>query len=62
MNDLPNPLTDAARERLIKQLGDGMVEAKSEYARLVLWQQMRVLIAQRSTAQVARMEKQKGLR
>lgn len=55
-------MTDSERERRIKELGDAMVAAGSEYARSVLWQQMRALIAQRSRAQVARMERQKGLR
>lgn len=54
-------VTDAEREQRIKELGEAMVAAESEYARGVLWQQMRALIAQRSAKQVARMERQKGL-
>jgi hypothetical protein len=57
-----NAVTDAEREQLIRELGDAMVRATSEYARRVLWQQMRALIRQRSRAQVARMERQRGLR
>jgi hypothetical protein len=57
-----NAVTDAEREQLIRGLGDAMVRATSEYARRVLWQQMRALIRQRSRAQVARMERQRGLR
>jgi hypothetical protein len=63
---MPSPpldsLTDATREARIRELGEAMVRADSEYARNVLWQQMRALIAGRSRAQVTRMEKQKGLR
>lgn len=55
-------MTDQERETRIKELGDAMVRATSEYARGVLWQQMRSLISQRSRAQVTRMERQKGLR
>lgn len=55
-------VTDAEREQRIKDLGEAMVAAESEYARSVLWQQMRALIAQRSRRQVTRMEQQKGLR
>ena len=55
-------MNDAEREQRIKELGEAMVAAESEYARGVLWQQMRALVAQRSSKQVARMEKQKGLR
>jgi hypothetical protein len=55
-------MTDSEREARIKDLGDAMVRADSEYARQVLWQQMRALIAQRSPTQVARMERRKGLR
>lgn len=55
-------MTDSEREQRIKDLGEAMVAAESEYARAVLWQQMRALIAQRSRRQVARMEQQKGLR
>jgi hypothetical protein len=55
-------MTDAQREQRIKELGDAMVRAGSEYARAVLWEQMRELIAQRSPQQVARMERRKGLR
>lgn len=55
-------VTDAEREQRIRDLGEAMVAAESEYARAVLWQQMRALIAQRSRRQVARMEQQKGLR
>lgn len=54
--------SDADLERRIKELGDAMVRADSEYARQVLWQQMRTLIAQRTPKQVARMERAKGLR
>jgi len=62
VSDVPKNLTDDERERRIKELGEAMVSAGSEYARGVLWQQMRSLIAQRSRTQVARMERQKGLR
>lgn len=55
-------VTDAEREQRIKELGDAMVQAPSEYARGVLWSQMRALIAQRSRSQVARMERQRGLK
>lgn len=55
-------MTDAEREERIKELGDAMVRATSEYARQVLWPQIRVLIAQRSPRQVRRMERAKGLR
>ena len=55
-------MNDLEREQRIKELGDAMVRADSEYARYVLWQQMRELIAQRTPKQVARMERAKGLR
>jgi hypothetical protein len=57
-------VTDLEREReqRIKELGDAMVNAASQYARGVLWQQMRSLIAQRSRSQVTRMERQRGLK
>jgi hypothetical protein len=55
-------MTDAEREQRIKELGQAMVDAPSAYARQILWDKMRTLIAQRSRGQVARMERQKGLR
>lgn len=55
-------MNDQEREQRIKELGDAMVRADSEYARHVLWEQMRALIAQRTAKQVARMERSKGLR
>ena len=55
-------MNDTEREQRIKELGDAMVRADSEYARHVLWQQMRELIAQRTPKQIQKMERQRGLR
>lgn len=62
MTDLPNPLTDAERERRIELLGHALVLEPDLVKRARMWSEMRELINGRSRAQVIRMERQKGLR
>jgi uncharacterized small protein (DUF1192 family) len=53
---------DQVREKRIQELGVKLCVAETLEERIALWSQLRAEIARRSPAQVARMEKQKGLR
>jgi hypothetical protein len=55
-------MTDAEREQRIEQLGHLLVLESTLVERARMWREMRDLILHRSAKQVARMEKQKGLR
>lgn len=61
MNELPNPLTDGEREKLIDDLGRQMIAATDTAQRMRIWRALRELILGRSQLQVARMERKKGL-
>lgn len=53
---------DQTREKRIQELGVKLCVADTVEERISLWSQLRAEIAKRSPGQVARMEKQKGLR
>lgn len=56
------PMTDAEREQVIAQHQAAMLAAQDDDARRKHWQAMAHEIGQRSAAQVARMECERGLR
>jgi hypothetical protein len=53
---------DARRERLIADLAFLMLESRNRAERYDLWNELQKRIAERSPAQIARMERDKGLR
>lgn len=55
-------MTDQEREKLIGDLACLMVAETDEAQRMRIWRALRELILGRSQSQVARMERQKGLR
>nr|WKF58794.1 hypothetical protein HUO10_003295 [Paraburkholderia busanensis] len=61
MNAPDESTEDAAREARIEQIGAAMVLSADLVERARLWRQMKEEIAHRSSAQVARMEKERGL-
>ncbi|KVU10680.1 hypothetical protein WK62_05295 [Burkholderia ubonensis] len=61
MSELPNPLTDVEREKLIGDLACLMIAETDAAQRLRIWRGLRELILGRSQSQIARMERLKGL-
>lgn len=61
MNSPDQSAEDAAREARIEQLGATMVLCTDITERARLWRQMKDEIQHRSTSQVAKMEREKGL-
>lgn len=53
---------DARRERLIEDIAFLMLESRNRAERYDLWNELQKRIAERSPAQIARMEAAKGLR
>jgi hypothetical protein len=60
--DPPDILSDAARESLIDAAYQALLAATTKAERYACWWVMRSLILHRSTRQVRRMERERGLR